>query len=524
MKNILVLFCCALILSFVSCQDDLLEQVPNNKLSTENFIPDLALTGVYDGLQNWYTGVSFQYQMGYSPLASNRFDSDQSYNHGGIERGVGLTPETAGFRKFWSGLYKLVFRANFFLDNVKVKSDYDQTTVDSYIAQAKFIRAYAYSQLAALYGDVPLHLTSTKSTSELRLVKKNTKAEVIAQVLKDLDEAIPHLAVDVEKGRVSKGAAMALKARVLLRQNDYNAVLSVTNDIIALGKYGLNGEISQGVFEENAYENTFAYENENNKEVVFDIQYEGPDLGEGSGFEGYGGFKPIRDGWIRFKGSKYLVDQYENIDGTPVGTDPYIVGDPRFLGRDKRFYATITYPGEQIWNGDVWGPGYKIYNRATTQFLISKFVMKTDDFEVGGKRDSPLNFILIRYADVLLMNAEAKIENGDVADARDNSAIKTINRIRARGGLSPITATSQDDLRKAVRKERLVEFAGEGLYMFDIRRWGIADVEMERDVEAFDGTVAAANQRTYSSKLLQWPIPQQEIDNTEGLVQNPLWK
>jgi hypothetical protein len=523
MRNILIIFYCSALLLFVSCQDDLLEQVPNNKLSTENFIPDLALTGVYDGLQNWYTGVSFQWQMGYSPLASNRYDSDQGY-HGVIERGSGLTSETAGFKKFWEGLYKLVFRANFFLDNVKVMPGYDQATIDTYTAEAKFIRAYAYSQLAALYGDVPLHLTSTMTITELRKVTKNTKAEVLAQVEKDLDEAIPHLAVDVEKGRVLKGAAMALKARVKLRQNDYASVLSITNEIIALGKYGLNGETSPGVFETDAYENTFSYENENNQEVVFDIQYEGPDLGEGNGFEGYGGFKPIRDGWIRFKASKYLVDQYENIDGTPVGTAPYTVGDTRFLGRDERFYATITYPGKQIWNGDVWQPGYKIYNRASTQLLITKFVMKTDDFEVVGIRDSPLNFILIRFADVLLMNAEAKIETGDIADTGDHSAIKTINRIRARGGLSAITSTSQADLRAAVRKERLVEFAGEGLYMFDIRRWGIADVEMERDVEAFNGTVAAVNERNYSAKLLQWPIPQQEIDNTEGLVQNPLWE
>ena len=505
-----------------SCSSDFLDQVPNNQLSTENFQADLALMGVYDGMQGDYTGVSFIWQMGYSPLASNRYDADQGI-HSRLETGIGIDPTNRGFLNFWKELYKLIFRCNFFLDNVVVTDDLDQATVDHYKAETKFIRAYAYSQLSALFGSVPLQLSSKTSIPELKQVKKSTKAEVIAQVLKDLNEAIAVLSVDVEQGRVSKGAALALKARVLLRQNDYNGVLETTNAIIAMNKYGLFGETSPGVFAENAYKDLFKFENEGSEEAVFDIQFDGPNQGEGNSFEFYGSYRTVRGGYEWFWASKYLIDQYENLDGSPVSTEPYLeFGEPRFQGRDKRFDATITYPGKMLYNGQIWGPDYKIYARAKTRLLITKFVWETDDISIAGNADSPINYMLIRYADVLLMNAEAKIETGDIADSGPHSALKTINRIRARGGLQPVTDTSEDGLRAALRKERMIEFVGEGLYMFDIRRWGIAPVEMERDVERFDGVVT--HERTFYPKLLEWAIPQYEIDNTEGLVQNPLWE
>jgi hypothetical protein len=518
MKRALLIIGVITILS--ACQKDLLEQAPNNKISTENFIPDLALTGVYDGLQNQYTGIAFQWQMGYSPLASNRSDADAGAM-GRIESGIGLDPSTSGFQQMWDGLYKLVFRANFYLDNVKPIKDFDQETIEIYKGEAKFIRAYAYSQLAAFYGSVPLQLNSAATVSELRQMEKSSKSAIIEQVLLDLDDAIEVLPEDADKGRVTIGAALALKARVQLREGQFQDVLDLTNEIIEMDKYALFGETETGVFEDEAYKNLFKLEDEGNEEVVFDIQYVGPNQYEGNPFESYGGFKPIRDGWIRFWGTKYLVDQYENLDGSPIDNSPYDVDDDRFYEKDYRFEATITFPGQEIWNGDIWGPGYRIYTRAKTGFLMTKFVLETDNIDEAGIRDSPLNYILIRYADVLLMNAEAQIELNQISNDGEIGAEAIINRIRARGGLQPVADNSIDGLRTAVRKERMIEFAGEGLYMFDIRRWGIADVEMERDVERYDGVVT--HERTFSEKLLEWAIPQQDIDNSEGLVQNPLW-
>lgn len=520
MKNI-ILNIVILTLLFTSCSDDLLDQIPNNKLSTENFIPDLALTAVYDGLQQEYTGLSWMWQMGYSPLASNRYDADQRV-HGNIESGVGLDPSNAGFRRFWEENYKLIFKANFFLDNVQVTDDFDQSEIDNFIAQAKFLRAFAYSQLVIFYGDIPLQLSSKSTVSELKNVVKSSKDQVIEQVLKDLNEAIPDLPINAVKGRISKGAALGLKARVLLRENDYQGVLAATNEIIGFGIYGLFGEISPGVFEVDAYKDLWKLENEGSLEAVFDIQFEGPNQNEGQAYETYGSMRTERSGYEWFWATKYLVDQYENIDGTPVDTStPYTFDDARFQGRDLRFKATITYPGRLLYNGKIWGPDYTIYARAKTSLLITKYVWETDDATIAGVFDSPINYPLIRYADVLLMNAEAKIETGDISNTGDHSAISSINRIRARGGLAPTTATTQEELRSAVRQERKIEFVGEGLYMFDIRRWGIADVEMERDVERYDGVVT--HPRTFSPKLLEWPIPQYEIDNTERLTQNPLW-
>lgn len=510
-----------LALLFSACSDDLLDQLPNNKLSTENFLPDLGLTAVYDGLQHNYTGLSWMWQMGYSPLASNRYDSDQRTN-GNIESGVGLDPSNRGFRKFWENNYKLIFKANFYLDNVKPLGDFDQAQIDGFVAQAKFIRAFAYSQLAVFFGDIPLQLSSQTTVTNLRAKVKSPRADIILQVLKDLDDAIAVLPVVAEKGRITKGAALSLKARVLLRESDYAGVLAATNEVISLGMYGLFGESTPGgSFSATSYKDLWKLENESSEEAVFDIQFEGPNQGEGQAYETYGSYRTARVGYEWFWATKFLVDQYENLDGSPVNTAPYAFNDARFQGRDLRFNATITYPGRLLYNGKVWGPGYPIYARAKTNLLITKYVWETDNADIAGVFNSPINYMLIRYADVLLMNAEAKIETGDIANTGINSAISSINRIRARGGLQPTTAVTQDDLRVAVRQERKIEFVGEGLYMFDIRRWGIADVEMERDMERYDGVVTHV--RTYSPKLLQWAIPQYEIDNTEGLVQNPLW-
>ncbi|PXX23777.1 RagB/SusD family nutrient uptake outer membrane protein [Arenibacter sp. ARW7G5Y1] len=528
MKKIILFIAVLIAIISTSCTDDFLEQAPINQLSSENFIPDLALTGVYDGLQIINVAGSFMWQMGLSPLATNRVQLN-------FETGVGLDPSNGKFEEIWRDHYRLIFKANLFIDNAVPTENFEQAEINNFIGQAKFIRAYAYSQLAAFYGSVPIHLNSSTTVSEMRQIAKSTKAEVIAQILKDLDEAIAILPDVVEHGRVSKGAAMALKARVLLRENDYPSVLSITEDIINSGIYGLFGETSPGStsFDTDAYKNLFTLEHDNNEESVFAVQYVGPLLGEGQPFDNDGSYKSARGGNMWFWATKFLVDNYENIDGSPVGTGPYqempTPGDPRFLGRDLRFDATITYPGKTIYTGQVWEPGFRIYTRAETRFLITKFTAETDDTSIAGSwfpngGDSPANIMLIRYADVLLMNAEAKIETGNITDSGANSAIKSINRIRARGGLQPITATTQEELRTALRKERMIEFAGEGLFMFDIRRWGIADVEMERDVEDFAGNVTPHGTRIFSPKLLEWPIPQFEIDNSEGLVQNPLWE
>lgn len=513
----------ALVLVVSSCDEDFLDQEPHNSLSSENFAPELALTGVYASLQGDYTGNAFVHQLGYSPIASSRYDGAQRYN-GNIESGEGLDSSTSGFRKFWTGYYLSIFRCNFFLDNIKATDDFDQATVDVFIGEVKFIRAFLYSQLAELYGAVPLHLTSTKTITELKEFDKSSKAEVITHVFKDLDDAIDALPISpLVKGHVSRGAALALKARIQLRENDYTGALATTNTIISFGKYGLTGEseTSPGVFIPGAYKSIWAIENEAGPEAIWEIEFVGPLQGEGNALEVYANIRFARGGgFMRMWATKFLVDQYENLDGTPVDlSTPYAFDDARFKGRDLRFDQTVLWPGEVLFTGDVWKPGYILYNRAETKLIINKNTWETLDEDLaGGRWESPINTILIRYADVLLMNAEANIETGGDL----NSAISIINRIRGRGGLQPITATSQSELRAAVRKERLIEFAGEGIYMHDIRRWGIANVEMERDVERFDGVVT--RQRTFYPKLLEWAIPQTDIDNSNVLKQNPLWE
>jgi hypothetical protein len=428
-------------------------------------------------------------------------------------------------------------------------------------AEARFLRAFSYLYLSELYGDVPL-LTTVPTVEEAE-IGRTPKEEVVNQIISDLDfaaQTLPESWPGGDQGRATSGAALALKARVALYNERYEMAAQTAQQIMQSGVYSLHPDFAE----------MFQYEGIRNSGVILDVPYQ-------SGVNTHN--VPRRHGsrnvgaWSQSVPSQFAVDSYEATDGEPIDESSVYDPDNPFENRDPRLDGSIVRP-QAVWGGfifethpdstETWRVDEQ-GNRTTkmanedvtnpfatfTGYLWRKY---TDPEDYPQRIDnSELNFIIIRYAEVLLTYAEARIESGNI----DQSVLDAINRVRARGyGVDlaqtteypAITTTNQSELRRIVRRERKVEFANEGLRLFDIRRWRIAD-------EVMDGTFVGRPRGAYATipnapdigdatghpdymgmldlyrnveprsfnpdKDYLWAIPQEEIDVNDEISQNP---
>jgi hypothetical protein len=347
-----------------------------------------------------------------------------------------------------------------------------------YLAEAKFIRAYAYFRLVRAFGDVPLRLHVPKAASEYN-IPRAPKAQVWAAIETDLTDAaavLPQSYSAADIGHVTKGAALALHAKAALYQKKWADVVTLTNAVTALG-YTLFPN----------YEQMFRTNNKNNSESIFEIQCMLIPNNPGASNSQYSQVQGVRGstggGWGFNVPSATLAAAYET-------------GDPR---RD----ATIIFRGETTPEGDVIPASGD--NPMYNQKSYVPFSLYVSGFNEGCQQDK----IVLRYADVLLMNAEANNELGNAAAAL--IPLEMV-RARARAGnaaiLPKITTTDQGALRTAIYNERHVELAMEFDRYFDVIRQG-------------RGTAVFGSRGWKAGKNEVWPIPQNEIDLSAGtLTQN----
>ncbi|RZK66234.1 MAG: RagB/SusD family nutrient uptake outer membrane protein, partial [Pedobacter sp.] len=354
----------------------------------------------------------------------------------------------------------------------------DATLKARYIAEAKFVRAYSYFRLVRAFGDVPLRLNVPKDASEFN-IPRTPKAQVWAAIEKDLDDAaavLPQTYTSVDLGRATKGAALGLHAKVAMYQQKWADVLSLTNTVMTLG-YNLVP----------SYEQSFRLNNENSVESVFEIQCEIIPSIAGSATSQYSQVQGVRGsvgGWGFNVPTAVIAAAYE-------------IGDVR---RD----ATIIFRGETTPQGDA------ISATGDNPMYNQKSYVPFSQIITGFNEGAQQNVRVLRFADVLLMNAEAANEQGNPALARTS-----LNRVRARarGGvatvLPDVTTSDKDVLRTAIQKERQVELAMESDRYFDVIRQG-------RAATVFGPKGWKANKNEV------WPIPSTEIDKSAGtLTQNP---
>jgi len=438
-----------------------------------------AVSAMYANLHEW-TNIAF------APIAVESMGSDDAEKGSSTNDAAFMndfdnftaTASEGQLTDFWNGEYQTINFANQNLDNIP-GINMDATLKARYLAESKFIRAYAYFRLVRAFGDVPLRLHLPKAPGDFN-IPRTPKAQVWAAIEADLTDAaavLPQSYPATDVGRVTKGAALALHAKVAMYQQKWTDVLTYTNQVMGLG-YSLFPN----------FEKLFRTENENNSESIFEIQnalIPGNSAASNSQYSQVQGVRGVTGGGWGF-----------NVP-TPDLVNEFEAGDPRKAGTII-FRGTTTVEGDPIPAvGDNPMYNYKSY---------VPFSMYVSGFNEGCQQ----NVRVIRYADVLLMNAEAANELGQTPQAL--SSLELV-RARARGGnnaiLPKVTTTVQGTLRTAIWHERRVELAMEFDRYFDVIRQG-------RAATVFGPKGWKANKNEV------WPIPQTEIDLSGGvLTQNP---
>jgi hypothetical protein len=503
---------------FTSCKKDFLNVVPGSQLSSLTFWRNAddankAATGVYSAWAN-----NHPYQIYFAddwsddaiPTGFWHFFYYYSWGIGG------LSPQDANINNYWTALYSVIRTTNVFLSNVgKCKMDEDLRS--RLIGEVKFIRAYEYSILYNFWGEVPI-ISEPLNISELKVPRAQPGA-TFSFILQDLNDAVGDLPVTPSQtGRITKGAALALKARVLLYEGKYADAASAAKEVMDLNVYKLlRTAAGNGYFQ---LSNT---KQSNNQEEILGWQNDGVNRNNDQVLY----MNCLTNTLV--SPTKSLVDSY---DGYDKGTDQLVPVDEstatsRFQNRDPRLDFTIGHTGSVI-NGQTLNSGTAPLSNQSTGYGVVKFI--NDEVKANAPHFTT-DYILIRYAEVLLTYAEAKIEFNQI----DQSVLDAINDVRSRAyGTIPedvahypeVTATDQATLRKIVRNERRVELAFEGLRWFDIRRWKIANTAMNGPVlGAFitSGNYMNAGSRALTDKDYLRPIPQAQIDleGSENLTQNP---
>lgn len=469
---------------FTGCNKTFLDVPPQGQQPSQQFWKSdadaaKAVNAMYANLHEWKN-------IAFAPIAVESMGSDDAEK--------GSSPSDATFMNkfhnftatstegqiadFWAGQYQNINFANQVLDNVPGIT-MDDNLKNRYLAEAKFIRAYSYFRLVRAFGDVPLRLTVPKSAAEYN-VPRTPKAQVWAAIEKDLTDAaavLPQSYGAADVGRATKGAALGMLAKVSMYQKKWQAVFDLTTQVMGMG-YSLFPD----------FEKLFRTQNKNSSESVFEIQCK------------------LILGNKAASNSQY--SQVQGVRGSVGGGWGFNVPTPDLVAEfepgDTRKAGTIIFRGETTAEGDVIPPtgDNPMYNKKS----YVPFSQYVSGYNEGADQD----FMVLRFADILLMNAEASNELGKPAQA-----LISLNKVRARarGGnpavLPDVTTTDQGALRNAIWHERHVELAMEFDRFFDVIRQGRAAT-----VFGPRGFVAGKNE--------VMPIPQNEIDLSAGvLTQNP---
>ncbi|WP_333819779.1 RagB/SusD family nutrient uptake outer membrane protein [Ohtaekwangia sp.] len=553
-RYILLIGAVALAASMVGCKEDFLDIKPTSIVTDDVLAQDSAL--LEDFIVNRYMGVrlqdkegegtapgfgrGFEYALWASVTDEAMYNSDD--NTWLMQRGL-LAPENTGIAgTFWSRSYRSIRECNTALKTLN-KITMSQAHKDQLTAEVKFIRAYRYHDLLRNYGKVVLMGDSVynlddKLTNDA-LFQRASIADGVNYIVKELDAAAANLpaANDNTKwklGRATKGAALALKARVLLyaasplyNAGTWQAAAAAAQDVISLGAYSLHSDYQE------------LFHTPSSSEIIFERLYA---IGarhvcleisnSPNGYGGWAGNTPLQN----------LVDAYEvKVDANtavPFDWNNSTHANDPYSNRDPRFYASILYNGADYRGraietftpgGQDSKDGKDNWNTSKTGYYLRKFL--DDNLPINNPWDvaGTQPWIYMRYAEVLLNYAEAQNE----AVGPDGTVYNAINLIRARANMPALPAgLTQDKMRDAIRRERQVELAFEEHRFYDVRRWMIAmDTENE---PAYGITITkngstltyarkvALDGRKFEEKHYWLPIPRAEIQASGNkLEQNP---
>lgn len=482
-----------------SC-NSVLDLDPTAQYSADTFWADeeqysAALSGVYNSLYN----VEIFFDGETDMITPNAISYDDRNGTRAVAKGTALSTNTL-FLTAWDNAYTGIGRANTLLDKID-EADFDEDAKNQMKGEALFLRALYYSYLANYFGDCPLILSTP--TEEQGTLPRTAKATVIEQVIADLDEAatlLPLSYTGSDISRATNGAALALKARTLLYNGEWEDAAAAAKAVIDSGAYTLFPD----------YRGLYREENENNEEVIFDIQYETGTATHRFDFVAYTLQRPapVQD----------LVDDYLMTDGLSITESSLYDASQPYENRDPRLHQSIAVIG-YAYNGDI-----LTADDATVSGYLQKKLTDIPDDETMTITDnsSTLNFIAIRYAEVLLTYAEALNEYNSTPPQEVYDAL---NQLRQRTTVEmPTIATglTQAEMREVIRRERRIELAFEGFYYTDIRRWGTIETLNNGGIYGSEGELL--EERSFDpDRDYLWAIPLTELQVNTNLEQNPGW-
>lgn len=477
-KSVLLLLA---VITFTGCSEDYLDKTEEYTIDSENYFNSEddyynALIGVYDILQSTYVNVLLGEIASDNTLSGGESATDVI----GFQQvdEMSHTPINDNLDDVWDWNFAGVQRANYILE-FQDKTDFEGK--ETIIAETRFLRAYFTFELLKWFGPIPIKGDERFVLGDEQTIPRASREEVYNQIESDLQFAIDNLDYTApETGRATKGAAMALKGKVHLFQEEFDDAANVLTTLIDNGPYALSD-----------FETLFEQEGENNEESVFEVQYTGE---EGAGFDCLQcsegnvavGFQGIRNysGPLFESGFSFNVPTQEAYD---MFSDEDIRKDLSIL--DIEAWAAET--------GASYAEGYK-----HTGYFNRKYLPRKNDNMGDANLTQPNNYRAIRYADVLLMAAEA-LNRGNI---NDQLAQDYLNMVRERAGLREVE-NSGGALTEIIFQERRKELVGEGHRFFDLVRTGRAAANI-------DGFTSGKNE--------VFPIPLEEIEFSQGnWEQNP---
>lgn len=517
MRKISIIIILAAVIVFLNnCSESLLDVNPTNKYTEDIFWKsetqaDAGLAACYQTLRatGIYGGGGWTTPLWEETATPNAMDYNSSSGFFQIGNGTHDASNTGIINNRWKHSYEGIGRCNTLLDKIDAITISDAKK-QQMKAEAKFLRALYYSLLINYYGDAPLILEAPKI--EHKVLTRTPKAQIFTQIVKDLDEAAAVLPVNASlPGKPTKGAAISLKAREYLYNSMWAETAAAAKQVMDMKKYSLFPN----------YRALFMPENENNVEVIFDVQYLYPNYCHSFDLinRQYNTNAPLRN----------LVDAYLMNDGSKITESTAYNSATYWLNRDPRFRMTLVWPGSKYMGKTVSNTQF-----AQTGYTIKKYSVYDEDNAFNSiilnDSQSDINYIVLRYADILLMYAEAKTELNQI----DQSVYDAVNLVRTRAGMPGIQSTDaalptyvamgdQAKMREVIRLERRIEFAGEGFYYMDILRWRIAHIVNNGPIFTYNNTQKLVRKFNVDRDYL-WPVPSYETqENPNLLPNNPGW-
>ena len=450
--------------------------------------------------------------------------------------------------------YNAIHDANYYLttlsgltfDTWENGDDYQDwmQNYDNYQYQVRFLHAYFYFELVRRYQNVPL-ITKPLSQTETNQIEPSSAQEVLKFIINECTEIAPKLPIkstsiaQAENGRATRAMAMALKSRAALyaasplySTNGDNAkwteAAKASHDIVASA-----GELGLGL---DTYANLFKSKNYNSKEVILCRP-----TGTSKTFEQANYPMGVTGGNTTTCSTENLASAFEMKDGRAFDWNDPTMKANQYKDRDPRFYLTIVHNG-MLWPAkkavdisEGGANGLPLTNATTTGYYLRKYVDNSISFEAGSTTAATHhNWILFRYAEVLLNYAEAMIHVNGNCDYKDAtytmSAREALNAVRKRAGIPEVAACSQDEFLTRVKHERRVEMAFEGQRFWVLRRW--KNLDETKNIYAVrithhDGVLSyektLLSERSVSNKLYFYPIANVELFKNKKLVQNSGW-